>query len=166
MIEWACTSGYLLVLSTVTIRHIYLGSKSTFAYTLASFTLLMSLQYGITGTLLLLHENKAQITSTYTLSTYTYFLVQLLQNWIFAFQYLKSAIFSSYNPVMTLNQADWLRTTGIVIYVTLLIVCYVLAVVVTTQKLVLDFTWFAQLVWTLFSLFATMISLYGIFKLH
>lgn len=67
---------------------------------------------------------------------------------------------------MTLNQADWLRTTGIVIYVTLLIVCYVLAVVVTTQKLVLDFTWFAQLVWTLFSLFATMISLYGIFKLH
>lgn len=75
MIEWACTSGYLLVLSTVTIRHIYLGSKSTFAYTLASFTLLMSLQYGITGTLLLLHENKAQITSTYTLSTYTYFLV-------------------------------------------------------------------------------------------
>ena len=67
---------------------------------------------------------------------------------------------------MTLNQADWLRTAGIVIYVTLLIACYILAVEWTTEKLVLDFTWFAQLVWTLFSLFATMISLYGIFKLH
>ena len=107
----------ILIAFLISIRKVYYGSKSQFAYVLLFFTLGYSFNY-FTYYLTLISNNF----KTYTVSEYFYYLLSI-QVWVFSIMYFKSGQ-QSKEKQMSFSEAQWQILTYSVIF------CYVLALII------------------------------------
>ena len=119
------TAGFILMLAApFSIRKIWQGSKSAFAYALLAFTFLEGFQFFIRFFILIIrHPIIVGGETYYAVNFYAYETADFcdnivsLQNWIFAINYLESALFCSLtDPCISPYKVRTILRVGIIGY--------------------------------------------------
>ncbi len=180
-LSFACLAESVVLFPTtsLTLKKLYQGSKSLFAYLLIAFTLgygFSKLVYFINN---LFPKGTVQEPTGYVFITnyYFYFLLSL-QCWIFGNKYLWSGVLCSQEATcLSLNCVKWMGWTGGLCYALLMISCW--CILMATFPGYIDLAklqeWYfntfspisqwSSIIWAVFNIVSTMLTIVGIYKI-